>query len=323
MRDSLLSRFRSGFLGAVLGEGFLVETSPLHSSRLGQTQVGDFRPQATALMLSQVQQWLQAAPQSGSALLPDASTKLPTEKLATEKRPTDLAELALTLVPVALFYHDQPRLLQAMLHQWAIQAQLTDATALSMGVTGQIVALILRERFMPTQLIPQLVRDLDGLGESSLLPQLGQVQIWLEQSVSLAEVAQEFRRAAVQPGSAIDPVNLTWLMALYSFLSTPEQFQLTMGRLARLPGCQPGAGALAGVWSGLYNGLAGIPLGWRQQAWTSDWAMEPPTWSIRSESDLFDQADQLLAVWSGTAQLQQWFQLPQHATLIASPRMIR
>lgn len=305
MYDSLLSRFHAGFQGAAVGEVFLTHWSDPAAAQKRSPSIQTTQIQTTQKMLTQVDRWLQTAPKQGLGLLPNPSDI-----------PIRLTDLALMLMPVALFYHDQPVPLQTLLRQWATQAKLTDQTALSLGVIGQIVSLTLRNRLVPTQLILQLIRDLDGLSDSALMSPLEQVQTWLEQSTSLAEVAQGCRQDILRKAAGDLSIDLSWLMVLYSFLSTPDQVQLTLRRLARLPGCQSGDAALAACLSGLYNGITGIPLGW--QHWTP--AREG---LLPSEANLFRLADQLLAVWSGTANPQQWSQLPQHASLVASPRTIR
>lgn len=315
MRDTLLSRFRGAFLGTLLGE-VVGTTMPIYrfQSAWQMGERGRFRPLPAAgqlhshskLMLAQAEALIQPALEQPSA----------TQLSDSGFQPAQMAKLAITAIPIALLHHDQPATLHTALQTALKPAAVSSETMIGVSVVGQTLSLLLRERLVPHQLIPQLLSDLD-LPNIPLVQQLLQVQTWVEQSTGLATIAAWVKRlSATSP--ALD--SLPIVLALYAFLSTPNDFRLSLLRLARLLAQrsvpQPDQDALtctlAGTVSGLYNGWVGVPLAWRQQHW-----------DIASEHDLLQVADRLLAVWSGATQPALWVQQPQFANITAAPRVIR
>ena len=228
------------------------------------------------------------------------------------------------LLPIALLYHDQPAQLQQRLRAAYASSMPEDEPESEpesqpesepegfglAAVIGQTISLILRERFIALKLIPQVIRDLDLPLHLPLVQELLQVQSWLTQPADLAVVAQGLADSPDLGG-----------MALYSFLSSPDDFQISLLRLHRLIPASSSqadlalAGAILGAVSGLYGGLLGLPAIWQNRQ--QDALLES------AEPGLFRQADLLLASWSGAsdASFEQWLQQP-HASLTAAPRVI-
>jgi hypothetical protein len=223
-------------------------------------------------------------------------------------------------LPIALLYHDQPQQMQQM------QANPTAA------VLGQTISLILRERFIAAELIPQIMHDLDFPPDLPLVQALLQVQNWLTQPADLA---------AIRPLEVAEAADLALTLSLYSFLSSPEYFQISLLRLHRIfQAVQPQAvdlalaGAMLGAVSGTYCGLSGSDdwqaarRGWPQLTWPQLTSAKAQAELDDWEQQLFQSADQLLRNWSGVhgpspdAGSDQWLQQP-HASLIAAPRVIR
>ncbi len=293
MHDSLTNRFRGGFWGIWLGETAVSQVN-------SPTQPAHQRPQlAWSLQtLAATDRWLAVEPSQPAS--------------------SDLLMPQPDWLPVALLYHDQPQQMQQILRTADSSPEAeTEANAAVGLVLGQTISLILRERFAAELLIPQVIRDLDLSLDLPLVQALLQAQSWLTQPADLAAVMQTLKAA--------EPADLTLAVSLYSFLSSPEHFQISLLRLCRIFQLFPShlaadpalAGASLGAVSGIYNGLGGIPNDariWPQPSSANDWQMK-----------LSQRADWLLRQWSGVSanvNAEQWLE-PPHASLIAAPRVIR
>ncbi|NJO77169.1 MAG: hypothetical protein HC827_00690 [Cyanobacteria bacterium RM1_2_2] len=345
MHDSLLSRFRGAFLGVLLGEMVGVHSLPPQHSRWtgqkffqGQFGKGWGRAarsnHAVRLMLAQTAALIGSEEHSARSSEPESSNDL--RELASVEYPENwtsapidrAGEMMLATLPLALFYHDQP-----LRYRMALQAinrpaanRLTNeamsaSTLAATTVIGQAVSLILRERFTQFELIPQVVKDLDLWDSSPELAQdLMQMQGWLEQRSALANVVRHAKQMATR--STANPASLVAVSALYSFLSTPDDFRLSLLRSTQLHSSilLP---TLTGAISGLYNGISGLPVFWRQQVWTGEVAELNQRWGIASEAEVEHFADRLLACWSGANDPMAWLQQPQFNRITAAPRAIR
>lgn len=306
MRDSLLSRFRAAFLGAWLGEALYEPVgSPRRSASSPAAPLQTLR--SSQLLLTHTERLLQLALEQPEQLFlgkVELAAHLP------DGLPDDLAAAALVTLPLVLFYHDQPLLLQATLQAMSHSPEL----ALGPIVIGHTCSLILRERLTPVKLIPQLVKDLDLALDRPFVQQLMQVQSWIEQPTGLAPVA---RWAKGQSSSEASLDQLAVALVIYSFLSTPDSLQLAISRLMQLPYQSPQTGALLGILTGLHHGLLGLPMG-------GQWLPANKSQSVQSSllPEIWQLADRLLAVWSGAEQPVQWLNQPTFATLTATPRVI-
>ncbi|MBF2003513.1 MAG: ADP-ribosylglycohydrolase family protein [Synechococcales cyanobacterium M58_A2018_015] len=332
---SLLSRFRGAVLGSFLGEavgislsrGLATGSSAFRSSSLypsGEPHRSEATHEASAWVKLQhqlLQQLIASAAMSATPARQPILLQLPAD---ANSHTSLLAELALMTLPVALLYHDQPQQMHFYLEQAitaaALSANVSPVAVIGARVVGQCLSLMLRQRFETTQLIPQLLRDLDW--ESAHLPQpfpppqavlveqLAQVQDWLTERIHppLSQLAAALVcRSEVPP--ALDPAPIA--LALFSFLSTPEAFAVTVRRATQLGVQSRITASLAGALGGAYSGLAGIPLPWRRIGAGS------------LEAELMQSADELLAVWAGANQPSQWLQQPLALTVVAAPRAIR
>lgn len=332
---SLLSRFRGALLGSFLGEAVGISLShglatgssasrlsPLYPS--GEPHQSGATHEASAWVQSQ-RQLLQQLIASATCMAPTpAGRPIPLQLPADANSHTSLlAKLALMTLPVALFYHDQPQQMHFYLEQaitaTALSADVSPVAVSGAQVVGQCLSLMLRQRFETTQLIPQLLRDLNWETahlsqplpppQAILVEQLAQVQNWLTERTHppLSQLAAALVcRPELPP--ALDPAPIT--LALFSFLNTPEAFAVAVRRAARLGVQSRITASLAGALGGAYSGLAGIPLPWRQVGAGS------------LEAELLQSADELLAVWAGANQPAQWLQQPLALTVVAAPRAI-
>jgi hypothetical protein len=351
MQDSLFSRFRGAYLGALLGasSGTSLGTSlgaiPGAASGAIPGAVLGAVPGAAFRTANWSQQLL-----TQTARLIDSSfsgSSFSGSKHQDQASHIPDCHIPAYLLPLALLHHDQPQVLQQVLRQLSPDQP---EQALAIALLGQTFSLILRERFEPQSLILQLIKDLDLPDHLPpdylpIVSYLNTAQSWLDQSADLATVtavassalsalsasdASSVSRLKSDPGSEL-PISLSISLLLYCFLSTPDQFQLSWQRWLRVSSdlatrldtrFDPSLSAALGAISGLYNGLTGLPLGWRQQLW-AEANLSLQHWRITSELDLFQQTDRLLAVWSGELDADSAGFKPLHIKITAAPRVIR
>jgi ADP-ribosylglycohydrolase len=365
MHYSLLSRFQGTLLGAALGEV------------LGAALVADSKSNRSLLNLS-AGQW---ASESGR-LTADSCSQMAiacVDRLIQTGNPDDLmpspssakAGIAIATIPIALFFHENQDQLHYYLQQTASSWQTSSEIQGGVLAVGNAIALAMQEQLHPLDLIPQLLTELNLVAHSPLFThQLQQVQICLEQQLGLAQAMPLLSLDLnAMPSSSLGNLSgqvsqdnlaiateLTALaLSFYCFLSTPEDYSLSLLRSAHgaiqisrlkillgLPRMQMIRAmgvttALTGALSGAHNSLAGIPTDWRIKL---DHAQDSPLVGLEFLSPVDkvkDLANQLLAVWSGVAWLgnteletvqtrddgTDQSQLPFVALPIASPNVIR
>lgn len=207
-------------------------------------------------------------------------------------------------LPLALLFHDNLKGLQTVLLTWQNSIwQTTPGFCDGVLTIASAIAHLLTQQLQPDQLIPRLLPKLSQ--ETTLAVQLEQVQRLLEQNAPLETVVRQLiQTAKINPPTA-DQWTATAL-AFYCFLTTPEDYHLTVWR-GMQTGYQPDVtSAISGALSGAYQGLIGIPVQWRLALRSkididlnSSSAQNPTVESKNWERELRQLADQLLAVWSG------------------------
>lgn len=319
MQHSLRQRFRGALLGAALGESLGLSCGEGFASpackvwRSMQQQEG----QPESLLIAPLSQfcWSKAAVAQSQFFASGLFRQEETLPLSAIDR-LELAGVAIATLPIALFYHEDWYQLQQALEQvasaWRISLPITPI--LTVAYT---VSLALRERLHLETLIPRLITDLELHDrDPQLMQQLNQVQGWVQQRAGIAlprSLMQEIRLGS-SDASAVT-------IALYGFLSTPADFQLSLLRTAQMLRQPQIACAIVGALSGAYNGLAAIPLHWRRafNATMARFAILAP---LVSEAELLQQSDRLWASWSGADNPEEWLQQCLPPT-IASPHLIR
>ncbi|MEA5579115.1 ADP-ribosylglycohydrolase family protein [Anabaena sp. UHCC 0451] len=302
MRYSLVNRVKGTFLGVLLGESLATQ----NAGELGEIAV---LGSESLIILGRldVDDWLKRCQK--------ADVNLETSNLTWRK-------VIVATLPVAIFFHEDTVKLKSNLLQvlqiWNPNPVLRDA-ALAMGYA---IAKSLTEKLDPVTLIPQTIEFLAE--KTNLLPQkLLKVKTLLEQEARLEQAQREF--------SQHEQISDNMALAFYCFLSTVEDFRLTMLRATNNSpqpnyGCCPFAGAL----SGSYNSTVGIPVNWQ----VSLSASHQPLWGSKSFVQMLELADDLVAVWSGayninphTKKLKQvGCDINQELTplsIFAAPRVIR
>jgi ADP-ribosylglycohydrolase len=156
-----------------------------------------------------------------------------------------------TMLPLMLFFHhDRLKLREVIInisHGW----QLDWETCSSTVAIGYIVARSLTESFHLRTIIPQLLDEMTNL-HPLIFQELSAIDRSLAGSMSLHQID---RRLTTE-----HPIVAATMLAIYGFLSTPEDFSLATRRIARLDRVSPLTCALTGILAGTHNSLAGIPL---------------------------------------------------------------
>ena len=162
------------------------------------------------------------------------------------------AQSIVAMLPLMLFFHhDRLKLREVVInisHGW----QLDWETCSSAVAIGYIVARSLTESFHLRTVIPQLLDEMTNL-HPLIFQELSALDRALAGSISLHQVD---RRLA----DTEQPVVAATMLAIYSFLATPEDFSVATRRVARLETPSPLTCALTGILAGTHNSLAGMPL---------------------------------------------------------------
>lgn len=292
MRYSLLTRFRGCWLGALLGGIYSFDTS-------GQMVRGYMAVAGAESLIKlgrfEPEDWYMRF--SGN---PNLGTK-----------DSFIEEALIASIPVALFYHeDEIKLRQnllALVKIWSAELVGQDEV-LAVGYT---LSQSLKEKIHPATLIPQII---SFLGTPSRMAQdLARVQTYLEQGSGLEIVATEFQQPEMLQRSRV-------ALALYCFLSTAEDYRLSILRAARIDARQITA-TLTGAISGAHNGTVGIPASSLQIVLSrSETALA--AWSM-DITQMLELADRLLAVWSGVYSQSQGASGLTQIAAIAAPKVMR
>lgn len=216
---------------------------------------------------------------------------------------------AVATLPIALFFHeDEIKLRQKLLE--ASQLWLQDGEEYE-GVlaVGYAIALALTEKLVCASLIPRILTYL-GSSQTPLTQQLEQVQILLEQGAGLEKTLKNLLSGVPSRGEKSKNPDISIALAFYCFLSTPEDFRLSVTRAALSNYQTLETLTITGAISGVYNSIVGIPVDWRLAANR-----------FSNGEKRLKLAGRLLAVWSGVYDLSEIEQYPLMA--VAAPRVIQ
>ncbi len=203
-------------------------------------------------------------------------------------------------LPVALLYHEDELKLQQKLQQWGKVWQNYLAINLSNLAIGYVIAQALTDRIDPLTLIPKII---DYIGEKEpLVGQLREVEKLIHQGVNidgaitrLSKNVKCFEKQQVfwrgQQTSVSSAFFIPISLALYCFLSTPEDLGLAVLRAARTRwGTQ--TSTIVGTLSGAFNSNAGVPVEWRQR-------IRVELLGMNDEAEIMKLAKSLWALWCG------------------------
>lgn len=302
---SLDDRFQGAFLGIVLGH------------RLGRLQPGsgpwspdsshhwgELIPRLTQNLIEHPRlnlsdYWKIAAPGEG---------KPQPEPKPTPPQPQECnsgSEVAVGAFPLALFFHDNFNALQQLGANQPEQVAPVWDGVLAMA---RAIAQILTQNPELDQLIPNLLQQLPIA--SALTAQLEQVQTLLQQKASLETAVRQLTQTPSPQQKVLgdfEPQNWTALaLGFYCFLSTPEDYALTVLRSLQTRYHPEITAAISGALSGAYQGLIAIPVKWRLEL--SDPCVWPlthpeiennPVQPNPTQGELLQLAQNLFALWSG------------------------
>ena len=300
MRYSLLSRFRGTLLGARLGEIYGYGDKERASVSLSPVKL-NIEPGESVGLNAHICPWSQIAVMCAQSLIREGRIDLEVQSgLASKIKAANCSQVAIATLPVALFFHENQATLQQQLRLASATWQGAASTEPALAV-GYALAQALTEKLNPATLIPQTLTYLQD-SQTPLVQHLAQVQTLLEQGASLEIALTHLLR---DRQLSTNPIAL----AFYCFLSTPEDFRLSVTRAIRT-GYQPQiTAALTGALSGVYNSFTGIPLGWRIAFNRTD------------NGEILQLAACLLAAWSGVYDATTADRTDQMA--VAAPRVIK
>ncbi|MEH2222923.1 ADP-ribosylglycohydrolase family protein [Nostoc sp.] len=282
MRYSPISRFKGTLLGALLGGSVAPGGKVQFESSLDLGRMAVLGIQSLiALGRLDLDDWIERQQEESphSAATDDISIKI-----------------IIATLPVALFFHENPIKLREnllrVLKIWEDDPVVRDGTL----AVGYAIALALTEKLDPLTLIPQTISFI-GETPTSIPKKLLRVQNLLEQGIGLSTAQAEFAKE--------EKLSNTIAMAFYCFLSTLEDFRLTVLQATHNDNSQAtllssqATGAITGALSGAYNGTGGIPVNWQVLLLQRN----SPVWGLTSFSQMLELTDAFVAVWSGVYNL--------------------
>jgi ADP-ribosylglycohydrolase len=343
MQRTLVDRFRGVLLGAVVGNclGTQFQGKSYQERRWQQQTWSSINDQHGSMhpVLSLMLGGANCLVHHGCWVTPDGHL-WQQKGLGDRSASLTDVEIAIAVLPIMLFFHEENTKLQQQLQQaFAIlkgsliqDAWQKDSGWVPIQVIGEAIADMLREQFDPNTAIVQTLRQLQTV-ETPWFNQLRQIQTLLETKASLESVRMHFLKSsdAISQGSTITS-------ALYSFLATPRDFYLSLLRAALLDEQPDLTCTLVGALSGGYNGWSGIPVGWRvgtkplkslSEQFDSDFFSENQLLPLLSHpkkpltSEIVQLADYLLATWSGVFAPGKFTAVSHQVSAIAAPRVIR
>jgi hypothetical protein len=156
------------------------------------------------------------------------------------------------MLPIMLFFHDERVKLREILvnvsHAW----QLDWETCSSAVAIGYIISRSMTESFDPRTIIAQLLDETINI-HPLLFQELSTLDRLLARSSSLHQIAQRLNPTP-------HPIISSTVLAIYCFLSTPEDFTIATRRAYHIQPRSELTCALTGILAGVHNSLTGIPL---------------------------------------------------------------
>ncbi len=194
-------------------------------------------------------------------------------------------DVLLNVLPSTFLHPAGTQGLTALLSVWLTEPS-DHEQFVSAIVVAQTLEWLLHQRDLKN-LIPYLL-ERSELQQTQTVAQLETTHHQLLHRVSLQSIPQQ-DKAQGTPGRAIAHV-------LYTVLSTPNDFRLTVQRAALLLPNHPELVMLAAAFSGFRNGLTALPLDWRWLLKTLHWDVAMPF-----ETGLRTVADLCAEQWAGCA----------------------
>lgn len=183
----------------------------------------------------------------------------------SEALPSPVGELDgwLAVTPIALFFHENEAQFRHNVKQLATALQLPSTFADGASVMGYAIARTLHNTLEPASLIPQMLHSLKLMETQPVLGEpLAIVQTLLERGASLEQARMALTRRRGSDSEPLSDRTVPLALAFYCFLSTAEDFRLSVLRSLQLQSYSPAIAAIVAALSGAYNGDLGIPREW-------------------------------------------------------------
>ncbi len=208
---------------------------------------------------------------------------------------------AIAALPLILFCHESPPDLHTAVAQLGQIPAFSALRNRTIATFAQAVAHVLKPTAPRSSLLPTLLQPPTATATiPALATALQQTQTLLQHQASLHRTIATLTATPLTatPLTATmdeprDPEITVLALALYCFLSTPQDLRLSLQRAARCPHA-PSVCALTGALAGANNSVLGIPLSWRLSS-------EAPLAGGLSRTALATLSHRLFAVWSGAA----------------------
>lgn len=279
MRYSLGSRFKGTMLGALLGEN----TASSHRNQLQGARTLKVTPL----------QWTDMAIECASSLISLGRFDQQDWQKAKQQELTNLEDsygAILATLPVALFFHENPIKLR---HNLLLAAEIWQNEPIvrdGILAVGYAIAQSLTEKLTSISLISQTI---SFIGETStdLPQQLLKINNLLEDGAGLERVQTEFSKE--------EKLSRSIAVAFYCFLSTLEDFRLSVLRAIHNSHHSQEISAITGALSGAYNSVVGIPITWQVMLVQAN----STEGQVSSSRRMVELAEALVAVWSGVYDL--------------------
>ena len=165
-----------------------------------------------------------------------------------------VSELALAVLPIILYYHDNLHQLESLLYQNAQYWRIPPSNLDGILWWSATISLILREKLVPEDLWQQLAMTCK-IFSTSFRENLKSLQILFNQGLSIVEITEEL-------SWTVNPGNLPFLLSLYCFFQTPENLSLALKQATKVENRTAELLALTGFLSGAYSSRTGLPVKW-------------------------------------------------------------
>ena len=277
------------FIGACLGSVMAQRLSYQATTSLNQ-------PQTKQIF------WLEIQQKVLTQIPLDSSQSLSWENLSIDSgEKITISELAQVFFPVVLYYHDNLRQLALFWQQTAQYWQIPASDLDGILWWSTAISLVLREKLNPEEL-PQQLTVTDPNFKQSLGQDLVSLESIFNHGLSITEVAAEL-------SSIANLSDLPFLLSLYCFHQTPENFALTIQQAMIVKQINPHIVALTGFLSGAYNSRIGLPVHYYKFCQKGDDYKK--SWQLGRK---------VFALWSGVYDLGNDVNI---AAIIATPRTLQ
>ncbi|MEM7727467.1 MAG: ADP-ribosylglycohydrolase family protein [Cyanobacteria bacterium P01_A01_bin.45] len=271
MYYSLISRFRGALVGSYLGETFDFHEYETCQSAKHYELISLGIVNLIESNLFEIEDWV------------SYQQKIWYDLDSTEGLPLRLVS---TFLPTVLFFHDNPIKLRHVLLSAAAKCDYSSIIQDGILAITYIISQSLRMKLCVEKIITETI---DFIGQTSTdLPQsLSQISNLVDSNASLEQ--------AVMKLSNYDPSTQIVAIAFYCFLSTLEDFQLSILR-SSINSPLNGLSAIVGALSGSQNSVLSIPSKWLSKQLEVKSAIIS---EITDCSKMLELADILMTIWSG------------------------